>query len=442
MKVCVIGTGYVGLVAGAGFAEYGNDVICVDNNERKIENLKKGILPIYEPGLEEIVKRTHREGRLLFTTDLAEGVRKSKIIFIAVGTPSSHDGQADLSMVLAVAKAIGQSLNGYKVIVDKSTVPVGTAEKVKAAIAAETQEEFAVVSNPEFLKEGMAVNDFIRPERVVIGADDERARDLMNDLYAPFVANGNPILNMSVKSAEVTKYAANAFLATKISFANEIANLCDHVGADYNEVRRGMGSDSRIGKKFLYAGIGYGGSCFPKDVRALLRTAEAFDSPLRILSKVEEVNENQKRILLAKMDEHFGSADQIKGKLFGVWGLAFKPGTDDMREAPSIPIIKTLLERGAKIQAFDPVARETAGHEFGDSIEYCDHDFYQAAEGADALLILTDWPEFRRPDFEMLGQKLKNKLIFDGRNQYNPGKMRELGYTYYGIGTGLPPVRT
>ncbi|EMJ97229.1 MULTISPECIES: UDP-glucose/GDP-mannose dehydrogenase family protein [unclassified Leptospira] len=432
MKVCVIGSGYVGLVAGACFAEYGNHVICVDKDSKKIEDLKKGIIPIYEPGLSELVLNNHKENRLGFSTSIQEGVEGSEIIFIAVGTPTSEDGSADLSAVFAVAEQIGKSINGYKVIVDKSTVPVGTAAKVKEIISKNTKHEFDVVSNPEFLKEGAAIDDFMKPERVVIGADSERAGELVAQLYAPFVLNGNPIIKMGTVSAELTKYACNAFLATKISFANEIANLCETVGADYEDVRKGMGTDSRIGRQFLYAGIGYGGSCFPKDVRALIRTSENFSSSLRIIREVERVNEDQKVRLFTKIENFFGKG-QIKGKTFAVWGLAFKPGTDDMREAPSIPLLLKLYEEGAKIKAFDPVAKETSEYYFKDKIEYA-KDAYDALEGADALLLLTEWREFREPDFSRIKKLMKGHVIFDGRNQYRPDHMKKEGFKYFSIG--------
>ncbi|PJZ77055.1 UDP-glucose dehydrogenase family protein [Leptospira neocaledonica] len=432
MKVCVIGSGYVGLVAGACFAEYGNHVICVDKDSKKIEDLKKGIIPIYEPGLSELVLNNHKENRLGFSTSIQEGVEGSEIIFIAVGTPTSEDGSADLSAVFAVAEQIGKSINGYKVIVDKSTVPVGTAAKVREIISKNTKHEFDVVSNPEFLKEGAAIDDFMRPERVVIGADSERAGELVAQLYAPFVLNGNPIIKMGTVSAELTKYACNAFLATKISFANEIANLCETVGADYEDVRKGMGTDSRIGRQFLYAGIGYGGSCFPKDVRALIRTSENFSSSLRIIREVERVNEDQKVRLFTKIEDFFGKG-QIKGKTFAVWGLAFKPGTDDMREAPSIPLLLKLHEEGAKIKAFDPVAKETSEYYFKDKIDYA-KDAYDALEGADALLLLTEWREFREPDFSRIKKLMKGHVIFDGRNQYRPDHMKKEGFKYFSIG--------
>lgn len=433
MKVCVIGTGYVGLVAGTCFAEYGNDVVCVDKDEKKIENLRNGIIPIYEPGLSELVLNNAKENRLKFTTSLVNGVQSSDFVFIAVGTPTSADGSADLSMVYGVAKEIGKAMNGYKVVVDKSTVPVGTADAVKKIISENTNHPFDVVSNPEFLKEGAAIDDFMKPERVVIGADSTKALDMMAELYGPFVLNGNPILRMSLRSAELTKYACNAFLATKISFSNEIANLCDAVGANYEDVRKGMGTDSRIGRQFLYAGIGYGGSCFPKDVQALIKTSDQYGSPVRILKVVEEVNESQKTRLLTKIIEHYGKED-LTGLSFGVWGLAFKPGTDDMREAPSIPLIQALHKRGAKIRAFDPVARETSEVYFKGIVDYQENP-YDTLDGADAMILVTEWREFREPDFDRIKSLLKIPVIFDGRNQYKPENMKKHGFEYYSIGT-------
>ncbi|MCB1179400.1 MAG: UDP-glucose/GDP-mannose dehydrogenase family protein [Leptospiraceae bacterium] len=432
MKVCVIGSGYVGLVAGACFAEYGNNIICVDINEDKIEKLKKGIIPIYEPGLSELVINNTKAKRLHFTTSLKEGVENSSIIFIAVGTPTGAEGEADLSMVLSVAAEIGKNMNDYKIIVDKSTVPVGTAKKVSDAIKKETEHPFDVVSNPEFLKEGAAIDDFMRPERVVIGADNPAAAEVMKELYSPFVLNGNPIYVMSTTSAELTKYAANSFLATKISFANEIANLCDVVGANYDDVRKGIGSDSRIGKKFLYAGIGYGGSCFPKDVRALLKTAKDFKTPLKVIQMVEEVNESQKVVLFDKIKDHFKD-EPLKGKKFAVWGLAFKPQTDDMREAPSIPLLNSLFEQGVELYVYDPAAHETSLMYFKDKVHYCEYQ-YDVFNDADAFLLLTEWREFREPDFEKIKSLMKNPLIFDGRNQYNKKIMKKYGFTHYGIG--------
>jgi UDPglucose 6-dehydrogenase len=433
MKVCVIGTGYVGLVAGTCFAEYGNDVICVDKDAKKIENLKNGIIPIYEPGLSELVLNNTKENRLNFTTSLVDGVQASEFVFIAVGTPTKADGSSDLSMVHGVAQEIGKAMNGYKIVVDKSTVPVGTADDVKKILSENTKHPFDVVSNPEFLKEGAAIDDFMKPERVVIGADSGKALDMMAELYNPFVLNGNPILRMSIRSAELTKYACNAFLATKISFSNEIANLCDAVGANYEDVRKGMGTDSRIGRQFLYAGIGYGGSCFPKDVQALITTSKEAGSPVRIIEMVEEVNESQKVRLLQKIISHYKKED-LSGMTFGIWGLAFKPGTDDMREAPSIPLILELYKRGAKIQAFDPVAKETSNYYFQGKVEYKENP-YDAIKDADAMLLVTEWREFREPDFKKVKSLMKSPVIFDGRNQYRPATMEKLGITYYSIGT-------
>lgn len=437
MKLTVVGTGYVGLVAGTCFADYGNDVFCVDIDETKIENLKKGIMPIYEPGLEEIVKRNHKRGRLKFTTNLADAVQNSTIIFIAVGTPDAGDGRPDLKFVKGVAKSIAENMNSYKVIVNKSTVPVGTGEVVSAIIKENTAQEFDVVSNPEFLREGRAIEDFMKPERVVIGASSKRAADTMKGLYLPFMRESdNPILIMNVKSAELTKYACNTFLAMKITFANEIANLCDILGANYMDVRHGLGTDSRIGKKFLNAGIGYGGSCFPKDVRALEQVARDFkyDSPL--LTEIEKTNDRQKHRLVEIIQNHYGK-EGLKGKKFAVWGLAFKAGTDDMRDAPSINIIKELLKAGATIQAHDPVASdETAPEIFGDSIEYI--DMYEALDGADALLVLTEWTQYREPNFDYIKSRLKKSIIFDGRNIYHRKHVLEQGFQYIGIGTNHP----
>lgn len=432
MKICVIGSGYVGLVAAACFAEYGNHIIGVDIDEKKIQKLKEGIIPIYEPGLSELVVNNIKAKRLEFTTSLEYGVQNSDIIFIAVGTPTGAEGEADLSMVLSVAKDIGRYMNGYKIIVDKSTVPVGTADKVREVIRKETSHPFDVVSNPEFLKEGVAIEDFMRPERVIIGADDPRPAEVMRELYAPFVLNGNPIYIMSTRSAELTKYAANCFLATKISFANEIANLCDVVGANYEDVRKGIGSDSRIGNKFLYAGVGYGGSCFPKDVRALLKTARDYNSPMKVIQMVEQVNEEQKLKLVEKIHKHYQN-QSLKGKKFAVWGLAFKPQTDDMREAPSIPIINKLYEEGVNLHVYDPAAHETSKVYFENKVTYASEP-YEALKDADALLLITEWRVFREPDFNLMKQLMKTPLIFDGRNQYSKAIMKRFGFTHYGIG--------
>ncbi len=430
MKVAVVGTGYVGLVVGACLAESGNDVICVDKDEAKVRMLRRGKSPIYEPGIEDLLRRNKAEGRLTFTTDLAKAVRQSTIIFIAVGTPQGEDGSADLQHVMGVARDVARAMNGYKVIVDKSTVPVGTAQKVRDVVRRETTHPFSVVSNPEFLKQGAAVDDFMKPDRVVIGADDSKAADLMVALHKPFTRTGAPIMVMDTASAELAKYAANAMLATKISFMNEIANVCEAYGADVDRVRQAMGSDRRIGTAFLFPGVGYGGSCFPKDVKALVKFSGDKKYDFRILKAVEAVNESQKRVLVKKLESHFGT---LKGKTIAVWGLAFKPKTDDMREAPAIPIIKALLEKGAKVQAHDPEAMSTAKGLFKGGITYTSRN-YDALKGADALAILTEWQEFREPDFARMKKLLKNPVVFDGRNIYQPAQMKELGFTYYSIG--------
>ncbi|NQS97244.1 MAG: UDP-glucose/GDP-mannose dehydrogenase family protein [candidate division Zixibacteria bacterium] len=431
MKLCVVGTGYVGLVTGTCLANTGNNVIGVDIVGEKIAKLQKGELPIYEPGLKEILVENMEKGRLQFTTDIDNAVKNSLIIFITVGTPSDVDGSADLKAVLQVAASVGKAMNEYKIIVDKSTVPVGTALKVTEEIKKYTQEEFDVVSNPEFLKEGYAIEDFMKPDRVVIGADSERAKKVMRDLYAPFVRTGSPVIFMSVKAAEITKYAANALLATKVTFMNEIANFCDEVGADVNEVRMGIGADKRIGPRFLFPGVGYGGSCFPKDVRALIRTAKDCGSSMQILEAVEEVNIRQKTVLFEKAFRHYKGS--LKGLKFGIWGLAFKPRTDDMREAPSIEIINKLLKAGAKVSAHDPKAIDTAEEIFGDKVEFHD-DQYRVLDDADALMLITEWNEFREPDFDMIKKRMKKPVIFDGRNIWSPRKMAELEFTYYCIG--------
>ncbi len=437
MKLAVVGTGYVGLVAGACLAETGHTVICVDKDQSKIDILLKGELPIYEPGLLEIVEHAVKKERLIFSTDLPSAVRESQVIFIAVGTPSDEDGSADLQHVLAVAKEIGTSMNGYKVIVDKSTVPVGTALKVHAEVAKYTQHEFDVVSNPEFLKEGAAVEDFLRPDRVVIGADSDRAREVMQDLYAPFVRQGHPVMVMDVKSAEVTKYSANAFLAVKISFINELANFCEEVGADVTKVRIGMGSDRRIGTAFLYPGVGYGGSCFPKDVKALLKTARDNNMPLKVVEAASNVNYEQRHRFLAKIYKHFG--EDLTGKRFAMWGLSFKPRTDDMREAPALTIIDELTNRGAQIDAYDPVALEEAArrltnHPHRNQVNLCENQ-YDALKGADALLVITEWNDFRDPDFDRMKELLKTpQIIFDGRNLWEASKIRPYGFKYISIG--------
>lgn len=431
MKVCVIGTGYVGLVAGTCLAEMGNNVICVDNDVKKLEQLKQGIVPIYEPGLEDLIKSNVSEGRLEFSSDLEDAVKKSLICFIAVGTPQGEDGSADLQYVMQVAESIGKSINGYKVIVDKSTVPVGTAERVTEIIKALTDEPFDVVSNPEFLKQGAAVEDFIRPDRVIIGADSEKAKNIMLELYEPFVRNQNPIITMDTRSAEMVKYASNSFLAVKISYANEIANLCEAVGADANMVRLGMCADTRIGTKFLYPGLGYGGSCFPKDVKAILKTANIYGTQCPIIESADKTNKRQRQLFINKILKRFG--ENLSGLTFAVWGLAFKPKTNDMREAPSITVINALLERGAKIQAYDPKAYDCAKIIFGDKIEYANSS-YEALKDADGMLLITEWNEFRRPDYEKMKLLMKNPVIFDGRNQYNVEKMRAKGFEYYQVG--------
>jgi UDPglucose 6-dehydrogenase len=430
MRVAVVGTGYVGLVAGACFAESGNDVVCVDNNLAKVRLLRRGKIPIYEPGLEELVRRNRAERRLTFTTTLAKAVRDSAVVFIAVGTPQSEDGSADLKHVLDVAREIARAMNGYKVIVDKSTVPVGTSEKVREVIRRETTHPFSVVSNPEFLKQGAAIDDFMKPDRVVIGAEDPRAQALMLELYEPFTRTGAPIMVMDCASAELSKYAANAMLATRISFMNEVANVCELVGADADQVRRAMGADKRIGSSFLFPGVGYGGSCFPKDVQAMRRFAAEREYEFRILGAVEEVNTLQKTKLIAMMRKHFGS---LKGKTVGVWGLAFKPRTDDMREAPAIPLIEALLSAGVQVQAFDPEAMRVAKGIFGSRITYAASG-YDAVKGADALAIVTEWNEFRRPDFGRMRSIMRSPVVFDGRNLYAPAHMKQHGFTYYSIG--------
>lgn len=435
MKVCVVGTGYVGLVAGTCLAEMGNDIICVDNNPAKIETLTQGHVPIYEPGLEELIRSNTKEGRLSFTTNLDEAVRNSLICIIAVGTPEKEDGSADLTAVYNVARQIAKAMDGYRVIVTKSTVPVGTADQIRAIVAETTSHEFSIVSNPEFLKQGAAVDDFLKPDRVVIGADNQRAFDIMRELYAPFLRTGNPIINMDIKSAEMTKYAANAFLATKISFINEMSSLCEKVGADISMVRTGISTDSRIGAQFLFPGLGYGGSCFPKDVKALIKTGQENGHPMHILEAVDNKNDQQRIDFLEKVLTYFEG--DLKGKTFALWGLAFKPRTDDLREAPSKTIIETLLAKGAKIKAFDPKATMTARQIFGNTITYCETS-YEALEGADALLLVTEWNEFRRPDFDKMKKLMKRAVIFDGRNQYEIERMGRRGFEYFCV--GRPPV--
>ena len=431
MKIAVIGTGYVGLVVGACFAETGNDVTCVDKDAAKIRTLNRGKIPIYEPGLEELVRRNHAEKRLTFSTKLPEAVRRSEVIFIAVGTPTTEDGSADLQHVLSAARDIARAMNGYKVIVDKSTVPAGTSELVRAAMAAATTHSFSVVSNPEFLKQGAAVEDFLKPDRVVIGATDDRAAEMMVELYRPFTRTGAPIMVMDPASAELAKYAANAMLATRISFMNEIANVCERFGADVDKVRQAVASDRRIGAAFLFPGVGYGGSCFPKDVKAIIKFSADKRYRFRILEAVERVNESQKQRLLAKLDAHFKKS--IRGRTIAVWGLSFKPRTDDMREAPAIPIIGGLLKRGAVVRAFDPEARGVARKLFGSRIHYA-RNAYDALTGADALLVVTEWNEFREPDFAKMKRVMKSPIIFDGRNLYKPQQLRSLGFVYSSIG--------
>lgn len=439
MRISVIGTGYVGLVTGTCLAESGNDVICMDIDERKIGMLNEGKVPIYEPGLEELIKRNTAHGRLSFTTDMAAAVRRSDVIFIAVGTPPGEDGSADLKYVLGAARQIGKYLNGYKVVVNKSTVPVGTGDKVAAAVRSQTKHRFDVVSNPEFLKEGAAIEDFMKPDRVVIGAESPRAAALMNELYAPFVRTGKPILIMDIRSSEMTKYASNAVLATKISFINELANICGSLGADIDSVRRGMGYDKRIGFEFLFPGVGYGGSCFPKDVKALVQTAKDHGVDARVLKAVEAVNDRQKKVLADAVLAHYSAkkgakrAKPLAGRTIAVWGLSFKPQTDDMREAPSIVIINTLLKAGADVRAHDPVAMDEAYQVFRDRIFFAS-DGYEALKGADALALVTEWSEFRTPDVRRMKRLMKAPVVFDGRNILNQEEFRKAGFTYYGIG--------
>ncbi|MDW3196209.1 MAG: UDP-glucose/GDP-mannose dehydrogenase family protein [Cytophagales bacterium] len=431
MKIAVVGTGYVGLVTGTCFAETGNHVTCVDIDQEKVKKLQGGTVTIYEPGLEPIFERNLRQGRLDFTTDLKEGIKGAKIIFLALPTPPGEDGSADLQYVLKVAQDLGPILEEYTVVVDKSTVPVGTGEKVKAAISPNAKVDFDVVSNPEFLREGVAVEDFMKPDRVVLGVESEQAKEVMQKLYEPFVRQGNPIIFMDVKSAELTKYAANSFLATKISFMNEIANLCELLGADVDMVRRGVGTDARIGKRFLFPGIGYGGSCFPKDVQALAKSASDAEYDFKILKSVMDVNAVQKQKLIPQLLSHFGG--DIKGKTIAVWGLAFKPYTDDIREAPSLENIQTLLDQGAIVRTYDPEAMSNVKRQLGDTI-YFAKDEYDAVDGADALMIMTEWPIFRTPEFDKLAQVMGNKVIFDGRNLYSLEQMEALGFNYVSVG--------
>jgi UDPglucose 6-dehydrogenase len=440
MNIAVVGTGYVGLVAGACFAETGNDVICVDINQKKVDALNAGDIPIFEPGLEDLVKSNAKAKRLSFTTSIQDAVRASDIIFIAVGTPQDEDGSADLTHVLAVARAIGENMNGPKIVVDKSTVPVGTADLVKLEIERVSKFPVEVVSNPEFLKEGAAIDDFLRPDRVVVGVASEKAAAVMRELYAPFVRTNNPILVMDIRSAEMTKYAANAMLALRVSFMNEIANLCERAGADISKVRIGIGTDSRIGMSFIFPGIGYGGSCFPKDVQALIRTGKDHGIDLLISRSVEEVNKHQKQLMVRKIVEHFGES-KVRGKTFAVWGLAFKPKTDDVREAPALAICSELVKLGASVRAYDPEANGTFQEQFGNhtNVEYFESN-YDALRGADALVICTEWNAFRQPNFKKIKGELVSPVIFDGRNIYDVADMRAHGFTYYSV--GRPAVTT
>lgn len=436
MKITIVGSGYVGLVSGACFSEVGIDVVCVDIDQTKIDNLNKGIIPIYEPGLDVMISRNLKKGRLSFTTDVATAINESEAVFISVGTPPDEDGSADLKYVLAVARECGKHMNDYKLVVTKSTVPVGTSQKVKKAIQEELDKrssklKFDVASNPEFLKEGAAIDDFLKPDRIVLGTESTKAEEILSRLYKPFTLNGHPVIFMDVVSAEMTKYAANSMLATKISFINDIANLCEIVGADINHVRKGISSDSRIGNKFLYPGIGYGGSCFPKDVQALIRTAGENQYDLKVLKAVEAVNKKQKSILFDKILNYFEG--DLKDKTIAVWGLSFKPQTDDMREAPSLEIVKKLLDAGAKVKAYDPVSMEEAKHHFGDSISYVE-DQYEAIIDADCLAVLTEWSEFRMPNFKVVSKLLNSPAVFDGRNIYDLNEMNELNFDYFCIG--------
>ena len=433
MKIAVIGTGYVGLVTGTCFAETGNTVTCVDIDEEKVNKLSKGEMTIYEPGLEKLLTRNLREGRLKFTTNLADSVNDSLLLLLALPTPPGEDGSADLSAILKVANDLGKIIKEYKIIIDKSTVPVGTADKVRKAVAANCRSDFDVVSNPEFLREGLAVEDFMKPDRVIIGTSSENAKKILSELYAPFVRQGNPLVFMDVRSAELTKYAANSFLATKISFMNEIAILCEKLGADVDMVRRGLGSDDRIGKRFLFPGIGYGGSCFPKDVQALVQSAAEVDYSFNILKAVMDVNERQKTYLLPRIKEYFNN--DLKNKKITLWGLAFKPNTDDIREAPALAIIDELLREGASVSAFDPEAMPNVKKKLGDRITFTSTQ-YDAIKDCDALIIATEWNEFRTPDFDRMFALMKHKVIFDGRNVYEPGRMKDLGFHYESIGRG------
>ena len=442
MKITVVGTGYVGLVTGACLADVGIQVTCVDIDQKKIDGLENGIMPIYEPGLKDIVLRNHAKGRLHFSTNLSEAIKGSGAAFIAVGTPPGEDGSADLKYVLGVAQEIGQTMDDYLVVITKSTVPVGTAEKVRGAVASALDKRsasfsFDVASNPEFLKEGAAIEDFMKPDRIVVGIDSERAREMMARVYRPFTLNGHPVIFMDIPSAEMTKYAANAMLATKISFMNDIANLCERMGADVNQVRKGIGSDPRIGNKFIYPGIGYGGSCFPKDVKALARTGRENGHTMRILEAVEAVNDAQKSVLFNKINAYFGG--ELRGKTVAFWGLSFKPNTDDMREAPSLVIANLLLNAGAHVRAYDPVAMEEAKHQLGDRITYC-ADEMEAVRDADALALITEWAEFRVPDWSTVANEMNGKVLFDGRNLYRREIVAEVGFDYFGIGQGEQPA--
>ncbi|HYR85365.1 MAG TPA: UDP-glucose/GDP-mannose dehydrogenase family protein [Terriglobia bacterium] len=431
MNIGVIGTGYVGLVVGACFAESGNDVVCIDNNAAKIAKLQEGVIPIYEPGLPEIIERNVREERLTFSTDLEAAVKKSFIIFIAVGTPTSSSGAADLSAIRNVAAEIGRAMDRYKVIVTKSTVPVGTTEQIREIVKSQTKHPFDVVSNPEFLKQGAAVEDFMKPDRVVVGADQIHAGEILRDLYAPFVRTGRPVMMMDIRTAELLKYAANAFLAARISFMNEIANLCEHVGANIEMIRNGLATDERIGPAFLFAGIGFGGSCFPKDTLALIHTGREHKYPMKILEAVSDVNTNQAVRFIDKVRAHFGG--KLSGKRIGIWGLAFKPRTNDMRDAPSVKVIESLLSDGATVAAYDPEAMEEAKRIFGSRIQLASNN-YACLQDADALLLVTEWQTFRNPNFERMKSMMKQPVVFDGRNVYDPAQMRQLGFTYYGVG--------
>lgn len=437
MKIAVVGTGYVGLVTGTCLAEVGTDVTCIDIDVKKIEGLRNGVMPIYEPGLDAMVVRNHKKDKLHFSTDIAKSIKGADVAFIAVGTPPGEDGSADLQYVLKVASQIGEHMNSYGVVVTKSTVPVGTAEKVRGAVQAELDKrgvdiDFDIASNPEFLKEGAAIDDFMKPDRIVVGVDTKKAEETMSKLYKPFIMNGHPLIFMDIPSAEMTKYAANAMLATRISFMNDIANLCEIMGADVNAVRRGIGSDPRIGSRFIYAGIGYGGSCFPKDVKALIKTAKENNYIMRILEAVEEVNEAQKSVLFDKIVNHLGA--NLSGKTFAMWGLSFKPNTDDMREAPSLVLIDKIMSAGGKVVAYDPVSMPETKHMIGDKIAYTE-DPYEALDGADALLLVTEWSEFKLPDWDDVSKRMNNKLIFDGRNIYSREEMDSLGYSYFCIGS-------